>query len=223
MADKEIYNAIFISPDTISDIRDRLSDIGVDVLQGDREISAPHITLEYRGAESLSDYFGASADIKVTGYSHDGPPDSDKQGAVEGVSVEIIFKGDNAEFLQTKFEDMENVRNETCGRECGFDLHITMSTTDGMPPVETGYCYFEALPEDKQFVIEGGVFGGFMGSVDGEPVIDIGDKEYSELSNDIIDISDYNEDTSPDADIDNIDNIDDLDYVDNDDDYGYDF
>lgn len=195
MAQKEIYNGIFIPPEAIGEIRDKLAEIGVDVKGYDKEIESPHITLEYRGAESMREYFGERAEIKVAGYASNAPTDTRFSGATEGVAVEITFP-DNPE-LQSKFETVEMTRNETCGREGGFQLHITMSLDGEMKAVETGYLEFQELPEDKQFVIEGGTFGGYMG----EGAVDVGtDKEYSDLEIKIRDTDAHDNDTNPDAD-----------------------
>lgn len=198
MAQKEIYNGIFIPPEAIDTIRDKLSENGIDVQGYDSEIKSPHVTLEYRGAESMREYFGENAEIKVVGYASDAPTDTKFSGAAEGIAVEVRFP-DNLE-LQSKFEETEYTRNETCGREGGFQLHITMSLDGEMKAVETGYLEFQELPEDKQFVVEGGAFGGFMG----EGVVDVGpDKEYSDLEVKIRDIDAQNEvdkDLNPDAD-----------------------
>ena len=167
----------------------------MDVKGYDKKIESPHITLEYRGAESMREYFGESAKIKVVGYASDAPTDTKFSGATEGVAGKITLP-DNSE-LQSKFETVEMTRNKTCGREGGFQLHITMSLDGEMKAVETGYLKFQELPEDKQFVVEGGTFGGYMG----EGVIDIGiDKKYSNLEIKIRDTDTRDNDTNPDAD-----------------------
>ena len=180
----EKYNGIFIPQDAIDAIRDKLSEVGIEVQGYDREIASPHITLEYQGAESLGRYFGEEAEIRVVGYASGAPSDTSFSGATEGVAVVVTFP--NNPELQERFENMEAYRNETCGREGGFMLHITMSLDGEMKAVETGYLEFESIPEDKQFIIEGGVFGGFIEA----GVIDVGDKEYSELEIRIVDIDD---------------------------------
>lgn len=195
MTQKEIYNGIFIPPEAIGEIRNKLAEMGVNVKGYDKEIETPHVTLEYRGAESMQEYFGESANIKVVGYASDAPTGTRFSGATEGVAVEITFP-DNPK-LQSKFKTVEITRNETCGREYGFRLHITMSLDGEMKAVETGYLEFREFPEDKQFVIEGGVFGGYMG----EGTVDIGtDKEYPDLEVKIRDMDTHDNDANPDAD-----------------------
>lgn len=195
MVKREVYNGIFIPAEAISEIRDKLAENGIEVQGYDKEIASPHVTLEYRGAESMQDYFGERAEIRVVGYASGAPTDSRFSGATEGVAVEIRFP-DNPE-LQSRFEATEYDRNETCGREGGFQLHITMSLDGEMKAVETGYLEFHELPEDKQFVIEGGMFGGYM--EDG--TVDIGDNAfYKDMEVTIKDIDSVDCENSPDKD-----------------------
>lgn len=192
---KEIYNAIFLPPDIIDSIRDKLSENGIELHICDNEVSTPHVTYEFRGLESMSDYFGQSVDIKVTGYASDTPSDSQFAGLIEGISIEVLPTSND---LSEKFDTIENFRNDNCGRENGFSLHITLSYDNDIKPVECGYLCFEELSEDKQFVIENCIFGGFYGYVDGEPNIDIGnDKEYKDLEVKILD-TELPDDISPD-------------------------
>lgn len=192
---KEIYNAIFLPPEAIDLIRDKLSENGIELHSYDNEISVPHATYEFRGLESMSDYFGQTVDIQITGYASDRPSDSTFSGQIEGVSIVVLPTTND---LAERFDSLENSRNDNCGRENGFSLHITLSHENDIKPVECGYLCFEEFPEDKQFIIKDCVFGGFFGNIDGEPNIDIGkDKEYKEIEVEIIDIE-QPEDTSPD-------------------------
>ena len=201
MQEKEKYSAAFIPPKTVNDIREKIAETGITVRGYDVKIEEPHTTLEYRDAESLREYFGERAEIKVIGYATGTPTDTRCSGAIEAVSVEIRFP--NNLDLQNRFENMESHKNDTCGREGGFQLHITMSFTgdngepNPMRAVEAGFLEFIELPEDKQFVIKGAVFGGCME----DDSVDIGpDIAYADLEVEIIDAVDVPlEDASPDS------------------------
>lgn len=183
-----VYNGLFLSPDIISDIRNAVEEAGIETNERDVEISSPHITLEYRGEESYSDHFGAIADVKIVGYASERPEDSKFDGKVEAVAVEVNFR-DNPE-LQTKFETSEVYRNENCGRENGFMLHITLSRDEDTRPVEAGHLNFIEIPEEKQSTIEGLVFGAYYSDGVG---VDIGDTDYKDLENNVVSPDSFDE------------------------------
>lgn len=201
MSKSEIYSGIFFPPEAVDEIRSYLADEGIDVQGYDKNIQTPHVTYEFKG-ETMKEYFGEVAEVKITGYASGTPNDSEFTGSIEAVSVEVSFP--NAPYLETAFEGQEAFRNETCGRENGFDLHITLSLEGDITPVEAGYLEFEMLPEDKQIILEGGTFGGFYPNN-----IDIGtEKEYSDLNFDIRDDTDvFDADIEIEISLDDIDNF----------------
>lgn len=200
MTEKEKYNASFIPPETVDAIREKVAESGIDVKGYETKITEPHVTLEYRGAESMREYFGEKSEIKVVGYASGAPTDTKCSGSIEAVAIEIKFP--NNPDLQNRFENVENYKNDTCGREGGFQLHITMSFTgdngepNPMRAAEAGFLEFIELPEDKQFVIDGAVFGGCSEN----DSIDIGpDVDYADLEVEIVDAVDTSENISPDG------------------------
>lgn len=190
----ETYNGVFISPDTVADIRDRLSDLGFDVDQRGYDAPAPHVTLEFRPNESMRDFFGESCSIVIKGYGVGTPEDSDSVGKCEGVLVSVIT--DNPE-LQSRFDNLENDRNCTSGRETEFHAHITLSYDRGeITAVETGYIEFEALSPEDYIRIDGAIFGGFY--PDG---VDTGDRElHTEIAEAKVKDEDMNPDKEPNPD-----------------------
>lgn len=138
------------------------------------DVSDPHITLQFRPDVSLDKHFGSEFTIIIKGYGIGTPDDCDKSGKCEGILVEVV--SENKE-LNSLYNELENDKNCSSGRDSEFHLHMTLSFDKGeITPVETGFIEFYEFEPDDYIKIESAVFGGFF--PDG---VDLGDKDLEKV------------------------------------------